>query len=531
MRAFAKDYLVYVVRSNPLHRPDGLNPIKTERTLLRGPTAYGFGALARWERYLDSLPKSDPVFGVWLRLRDIESTSFGAALQPVLQESAINVDAEVRDAIVRCQPTSMVELAELYGELLETAYRHHETRQGTALHAVLFGPSSPTVMTLDEAIDCYHLDEHVRLRSLRSKIEEVSVQQDNAPARPMMMRDRARPVDPRVLIRGQAQRPGRTVPRALPKLLGELCDTHALTDATSGRRELAEAIVDPRNPLSRRVFVNRLWQWHFGQPLVATPGDFGMRSAAPTHPELLDYLATELLQSSDSIKHLQRMIVNSRTYRQASRTREAALAVDPENVLMWRYLPHRVPWEVVRDSLLASANCLEPAPNGRPIAVAPDDPNGHCRTLYLLTDRQDVSRLARSFDVASPDFCVDQRSRTGVAQQQLFFLNSPFVIQMAERIAESLPQGDAQTPHDMEQRVIQLFRQTLALDPVAQEIAIAVDYLQGEQDRSGQVSDLQTGDAQSNATELLEGPPTPPLSMWAKLAHILLQANERVYIE
>ncbi|MCA9181050.1 MAG: DUF1549 domain-containing protein, partial [Planctomycetales bacterium] len=216
MRAYAKDYLTYLIRSNPIHRPDGVNPIKTDRTLLRGPTAYGFGALARWERYLDGLPKQHSVFGLWLQLRDEGPDTFAEAYARACGNNSASIADQLRQALSSSPPANMLDLAAVYGDLLETAYASGDAASPSnrdAIQQVLFGDDSPTHMTLDEAIDCYHLDEHVALRRLRSKIEEVTLEQTAPPPRPMMMLDRKRPVEPRVLIRGQAQRPGRTVPR------------------------------------------------------------------------------------------------------------------------------------------------------------------------------------------------------------------------------------------------------------------------------------------------------------------------------
>ncbi|MCA9150522.1 MAG: DUF1553 domain-containing protein, partial [Planctomycetales bacterium] len=249
--------------------------------------------------------------------------------------------------------------------------------------------------------------------------------------------------------------------------------------------------------------VNRIWQWHFGQPLVGTPGDFGLRSDAPTHPELLDYLAYSLYQEGDSLKQLHRLIVLSQTYRQSSADRTDALAIDPGNQLLWRYPAHRVAWEVVRDSLLAAAGQLEPSHGGPSISRAPDDVASVCRTIYLSTDRQDVSRLARYFDAASPDFSVVQRSRTGVAQQHLFFLNSPFVMHLAEELATQCGAAKLLAAHTdataIEQFVQRLFQRALSREPGPDEQQVAMDYLAQElaQERAQQTSATRAATAWS----------------------------------
>ena len=132
----------------------------------------------------------------------------------------------------------------------------------------------------------------------------------------MVMNDVASPVDPRVLIRGNPGRPGKPVPRQFLQVLAG--PDRKPFQKGSGRLELARAIVDPRNPLTARVLVNRVWQWHFGQGLVTTPSDFGMRSDPPSHPELLEYLARTFLAGGWSLKTLHREIMLSSTYQQQS---------------------------------------------------------------------------------------------------------------------------------------------------------------------------------------------------------------------
>jgi hypothetical protein len=432
----------------------------------------------------------------------------------------------------------MVDLAQCYGTVLEQTYDTWIKLQEADPHAkqlpdanreslrqVLYGPDSPTTLSEDEALECYYLDEHVQLRSLRSEIEKVSVEFPASPPRAMLLRERESPFEPRILVRGQPNRPGRAVTRKLPELMSMTGIDHPV-QSRSGRRELAEAIVDPKNPLTYRVLTNRIWQWHFGQGLVTTPSDFGTRSDPPSHPELLDYLATSLIDEGFSLKKLQRQIVTSQTYRQASRTRAEALEIDPGNRWLWRFEPRRVEWEVARDSLLASADCLRRSRYDRPVDLPPQDIRGTCRTLYLRVDRQDLSHLARTFDVASPDFSVARRDSTTVPQQQLFFLNSDLVIHTAEQIARAM---DDQPGLSDAARVVQLFRRILSRDPSDRELAIALKYVANE---AAATADKVAADAAGDDSDVAQKQAdAPPLSSWAKLSQVLLQANERIVIE
>ena len=138
----------------------------------------------------------------------------------------------------------------------------------------------------------------------------------------------------------------------------------------SGRLELAEAIVSPDNPLFARVIVNRVWTWHFGSGLVSTPSDFGLRSEAPSHPELLDWLASDFIEHGWSIKHLHRRIMNSSTYQQASHANPEKFARDPDNRLLWRFNRRRMEYEAIRDSMLAVSGKLDSARGGPASLIA-----------------------------------------------------------------------------------------------------------------------------------------------------------------
>ena len=191
----------------------------------------------------------------------------------------------------------------------------------------------------------------------------------------------------------------------------------------SGRLDLARAITAPENPLTARVIVNRVWMHHFGEPMVSTPSDFGTRSTPPTHPELLDYLASRLQQDGWSLKSLHRLIMLSATYQQASFDQPECRQRDPENRLLWRFPRHRIDLEAMRDRLLFVSGRLDHSRGGRPVDVANDPKNGR-RTIYGLVDRQSLPSVFRAFDFASPDQSTERRPRTTVPQQALFSMNA-----------------------------------------------------------------------------------------------------------
>jgi mono/diheme cytochrome c family protein len=283
-------------------------------------------------------------------------------------------------------------------------------------------------------------DDRNQLTELRRKLAELDSTHPAAPARAMVMVDRPKPVDPVIFQRGNPGRPGTAVPRQFLAILSGP-DRKPFPPESSGRLELARAIASPDNPLTARVFVNRVWGHHFGRGLVGTPSDFGVRSDPPTHPELLDWLASRFVENGWSVKSLHRLIVQSNTYKQQSFDRPEAHAVDPENALLWRQNRQRLEFEPMRDTLLAASGQLDLKVGGRAVEILGPSPSNR-RTVYASIDRQNLDGLFRAFDFASPDATNPRRFVTTVPQQALFLMNHPLVAGWSRDLAsrvESLP--------------------------------------------------------------------------------------------
>jgi hypothetical protein len=210
------------------------------------------------------------------------------------------------------------------------------------------------------------------------------------------------------------------------------------TESTGRRRALAEWLTDARNPLVARVAVNHLWTRHMGVPLVAGVFEFGRKGAAPTHPELLDWLATELVESGWSMKHLHRLIVNSATYRMSSSQAgaDANLQKDPDNVQLWRRSPLRLEAEVVRDSILALSLELDPTRGGPPVAPGQQAVSKR-RSLYFYHSNNERNLFLTTFDQAAVKECY-RREQSIVPQQALALSNSSLVLEAAARISAQL---------------------------------------------------------------------------------------------
>ena len=267
----------------------------------------------------------------------------------------------------------------------------------------------------------------------RNRVAALSWTHPGAPRRAMAMADRATPGNSHVLVRGNPATPGEEVPRRFLEILST-ADRPPFTNG-SGRLELARAIASPDNPLTARVYVNRVWLHHFGEALVGTPGDFGVRTPEPAHRDLLDYLAAALVENGWSTKYLHRLILLSATYQQGSEALPATLKVDPDNALLSRMNRQRLDFEATRDTLLALAGKLDLSVGGLPVDLE-SEPFSTRRALYGLIDRQNLPGVLRTFDFANPDTSSQVRFHTTVPQQALFLMNSPFVIQQARALAQ-----------------------------------------------------------------------------------------------
>ncbi len=299
-----------------------------------------------------------------------------------------------------------------------------------------------------------------------------------------------------VHLRGSYTRLGPVIPRGMPKFFAG--DRQSKIASGSGRLELANWVAAKDNPLTARVIVNRVWQWHFGTGLVRTPNNFGMLAEPPSHPELLDWLATEFVEDGWSLKKLHRRILLSATYQQSSAVPRATLARDPENRWLGRFTPRRLEAEAIRDSMLFVTGRLDLAPLG----PATHDLNTAHRSLYVQTARWDRGNFATLFDAANPDASVENRDVSTVAPQALFLLNHDFVLSQAKYLADRVTREE---PKDETARVQRLFQLAFARPA--------------------------TADAMKIARGLLAGQKNGPETAWRDLAHVLLSSNEFVYLD
>jgi cytochrome c553 len=305
------------------------------------------------------------------------------------------------------------------------------------------------------------------------------------------------PVNLKVHVRGNPATLGEEAPRRFLAVLAG--DDPPPFRQGSGRLELARAIASQDNPLTARVLVNRVWAHHFGRGIVATPSNFGSLGERPTHPELLDYLAARFVAGGWSIKALHREILLSAAYQMSSRHDSKSGKIDPDNRLLWRMNRHRLEVEPWRDALLAVAGNLDRTLGGPPRDLSAVDNNR--RTLYAAVSRHNLDPVLRLFDFPDPNLTSGQRAETIVPLQQLFVLNSDFMMQQAQGLAARVSTGEGSG----EERIGRAFLLAYGRPARQREVQLGVKFLAG------------VGNASASA--------------WEQYAQVLLSANEFAFVD
>ncbi len=327
--------------------------------------------------------------------------------------------------------------------------------------------------------------------------------------------------DARVHEAGDPKEPGRLVRRGFLQILGgqQLQEGHQ----GSGRRELAEWLADAKNPLTARVAVNRIWHDHFGRGLVKTTSDFGLRGTPPTHPELLDFLASYLIEHGWSFKRMHRLIMLSQTYQLASADVPNNSAIDPENDLLWRANRRRLDAEQIRDSLLTFSGRLDLSPGGRHpfphrltyfyrqhepfVAEFPTQK----RSVYIMQQRIQKNPYLDLFDGPDGNRSLPTRNATTTTLQALFLMNSKFIHDQAKMIAERL----LVEAKDIPSRVDRAYRTIFGRPADADETARAMEFLQAAGKQLAQAGD------KTQRRRLA----------WAAYLRSMISSNEFMFIE
>lgn len=452
---------------------------------------------------------SDRVFGPWAQLMEHSDAEFSQGSVVLRVPSDADWNPRVVEVLRGASLTHRASVARGYGDLLKQVYGQWAdpgtgkplptaTRDERELLALVSGPECPVSFPRRETPNHMSRPDKDRYGGLVLGLDKMAAHATNRPpARAMVVSDLPEPYAPYIFLRGSPARPGPAVPRGFLRVLN--CGREQPFGSGSGRLELADALVAPGNPLTARVFVNRVWMEHFGEPLVSTPSDFGARSEPPAIPGLLDWLASEFIRSGWSVKSLHRVMVLSATYaQQAGAPRPGGGGSEAGG-----FARRRLDLEAMRDTLLAVSGNLDFSQGG-PSLEAASDPQFRRRTVYGLVDRQNLPGLYRAFDFAIPDQCVERRPRTTVPQQALFALNSPMVLDQARALAVR-PEIVSET--EPSRRVGAMFRRVLGRNPTDAESAGALAFV----------------------AQALEEP--GHLNVWEQLGQMLLVSNEAVFLD
>jgi hypothetical protein len=363
------------------------------------------------------------------------------------------------------------------------------------------GPFAPPDKDEDRA-KAFPPETNAKIAALKQEMEDLK---KIAPPQPPMACavTEGEPVEQRVFIRGEWAAKGDVVAKRFPSVLAG--EQQSPITQGSGRLQLAKWLVNPDHPLTARVMANRIWEWHFGEGLVRTPSNFGRMGEAPSHPELLDFLAKRFIESGWSIKAMHRLIMLSATYQMSPEITGEKAKADPANILLSHFSRRRLDIEEIRDSLLALDGTLDLQMGGTMLEGKGTDvefsdarkshnpDNSRRRTIYLPLRRSNLPSVLTLFDFGDATTTGEGRSRTNVAPQALYMMNSTFVADRARGLAKLLDTTAADRT-----RVEKLYLMTLGRLPSNDEISDATEYVKR--------------------------------STWESLCRVLIASNDFVYV-
>ena len=389
-----------------------------------------------------------------------------------------------------------------------------------------------------EVVPYYPEEIRERLAALETRKQELDSSQPPSIVQGIVV-DEAEPRDLPVFIRGDhTNKREESVPRGFLTVLSGTVDGPEIPGDGSGRVELAAWITDPEHPLTARTLANRIWAWHFGRGIVATPSNFGLRGARPTHPQLLDWMARRLVSDGWSIKNMHRLIMNSSVYRLSGETDSLAMENDPSNRLWWRREPRRLEAEPIRDAIFAVGGNLDLEVGGSLLRssnfgyVTNDQSNsnerydGLRRAIYMPVIRNDMYSLFSTFDYTDPSISLESRPATVVAQQSLFMMNSPMVASQAESLAKRLLADESM---DDAGRISAAYEICFARPADSNEIERALAFLDRVREDAGPGTSIPWP-----APEGMDGGQSVEIDAihhaWRSLCKVLIASNEFIYI-
>ena len=454
----------------------------------------------KWVRFMEVRKAvKDPVLAPWFVMGPLNNATFersaraptaafarnaypGQTVNPLVAKLLQRGTPQSRQQLASWYQGLFVQAAKYWGETIAIAQKRRTAKplglgnpHWEEIRRIIYAPGSPASPSDLDLIQA--IDDRKQQRDLVKKEGEIIDylwKHPGTPGRAMILVDSPMPRDSKIYVRGDANDQGAVAPRRFLEALsppGRKPFQHG-----SGRLELARAIADPENPLTARVIVNRVWMAHFGEGLVRSVDDFGSRAELPSHPELLDWLATWFIDNGWSIKRLHRLIMLSNVYLQSSADNPRHAQIDPGNHLLWRMNVRRLEFEALRDSLLAIGGRLDTRMGGPPVDLTAY-PYARRRTVYGEVDRGKLASVFTTFDFANPDFPTGKRYETTVPQQALYLMNNQLVIEQSKMLVAHPEFRELKTDAA---RMTHLYKLIYQRKPTRMEFQLASKYLIGQ---------------------------------------------------
>ena len=457
--------------------------------------------LQRWVDYLSASPKEQPLLDRWQELlhngatedavRLFAQEAQALILRVIAEKKRVDRENEIRlggeDSARNRNRVEMLSLPRDEFFLWRDVASGSKRELPSEAESGIFHYKDDEIERFLDGVWKSHVDDsRKRVEMLRADTPEKYPFQH-------IISDIEKPRNEHVYIRGNQNNLGDEAPR---RFLSILCEGEPEPFTRgSGRLELAEAIASPNNPLTARVMMNRVWLQHFGRGIVGTPSNFGQMGERPSHPGLLDYLASRFIASGWSIKVMHREIMLSDGYARSSEEIATNSEIDGNNRFLWRYNRRRMDVEALRDTLLQVAGLLDLEAGGPPVPLV--EAENHRRTVYGFVSRRRLDSVLGLFDFPNPNNTSPRRIATDTPLQGLFFLNSKLVMTAAEALAARLGR-EAQEDGE---RIDRVYRLLYGRAPSELESSLSRDFLRENADG------------------------------WPKLAQVLLSSNEFLYVE
>lgn len=485
-----------------------------------------------------SFRNHDPIWSPWrgfmyVKPDQYENRAKNIVVQLQKLDQSKGINPLVMAAVTKMKPRSMDDIVRAYIETFEFVDRKWKTmkkrRPGLEkmpdaaeeqIRQAMYGESAPGMRDTRQFNQVFGNQVANKRNRIVKELYTKKYHDERAPARAMIVEDIERPRDSYVFIRGEPNQKGEVVPRRNLTILGGH-DGEPFT-VGSGRLELAQAIASPKSPLTARVMVNRIWQHHFGQPLVDSPSDFGLQVEKPEHAALLDWLSMMFVNRGWSVKQMHRLIMTSAAWRQSSvahpdyaRQHE----MDPDNQLLWRQNMKRLEFEPIRDSLLHVCGTLDTTVYGRSERIF-DNARATRRSVYAYIDRHTQPDLMATFDMADPQATTEQRFVTTVAPQALYLMNGAM---LRHNIAKFMGSEAWKIPRNDSDRIDWLYGKAFQRQATDHEKKVLLEFL-------NEAREAYKAVAEANSKIKKKKNRQPNVSPWMQAVQIVLMSNEMVYV-